>query len=447
MVTDRRYDINALVGGIFNASTRIVDDKGRATPIMFRLLERVWQRTGGPEDQLFDLVNGNSSGTPLAIFAAGLNTSGKTTLNFISDAGNLAGLDAGNGLTIDVANDELDADVLSVFGRTGAITAQSGDYDADQVTFDTSGNNLTSVDVQAAIEEVNAKFTTGGITDAIVDGDFTTTGLMAKTGATAYAARTLQAGDVISLTDPGGTTTDPTIAVDVNGLGELTSPDTTADFFLVYDASSSNHKKITLENFDKRVDINALTETTAVDTTSDFLVFYDADAGVNKKVTPSNAGFIGNQETIDRAKLTVDNEGTGGSEYYNITWAVGSEVSDSSHDLRISLFRLGDYIARVDITSPASVLSTTYTSTTGGSNNTEHRAVFMLRNTSGETIYTQVSDVDSVFLEFLLLESGDKLLQESGDGILIEGGSSSTGAGGGGAGSNLEQLQRDWLDL
>ena|SRR5690554_6160807 len=49
--------------------------------------------------------------------------------------------------------------VASVFGRTGAITAQAGDYAAEQVSFAADQSELESTDVRSAIEEVDAKVT------------------------------------------------------------------------------------------------------------------------------------------------------------------------------------------------------------------------------------------------------------------------------------------------
>jgi hypothetical protein len=46
--------------------------------------------------------------------------------------------------------------VSSVFGRTGNVTAQDGDYTASQVTFVPSGN-ITATNVQDAIEQLNTQ--------------------------------------------------------------------------------------------------------------------------------------------------------------------------------------------------------------------------------------------------------------------------------------------------
>lgn len=47
--------------------------------------------------------------------------------------------------------------VASVFGRTGAVTAQDGDYAAAWIAFDPAGTALTATRVQAALAELDAK--------------------------------------------------------------------------------------------------------------------------------------------------------------------------------------------------------------------------------------------------------------------------------------------------
>lgn len=48
------------------------------------------------------------------------------------------------------------SNVASVFGRTGSVTAQGGDYNATQVTF-SAGGNLAAVNVQAALTELDTE--------------------------------------------------------------------------------------------------------------------------------------------------------------------------------------------------------------------------------------------------------------------------------------------------
>jgi hypothetical protein len=52
--------------------------------------------------------------------------------------------------------------VLSVFGRTGAVTAAASDYDADQVDYDDGTTSLGATDVQGAIEALAALIGGGG---------------------------------------------------------------------------------------------------------------------------------------------------------------------------------------------------------------------------------------------------------------------------------------------
>lgn len=65
--------------------------------------------------------------------------------------------------------------VDSVFGRTGAVVAVSGDYDADQVDYDNASSGLTATDTQGAIDEI-AGASGGGAWEAIETVTVTTAG-------------------------------------------------------------------------------------------------------------------------------------------------------------------------------------------------------------------------------------------------------------------------------
>lgn len=52
--------------------------------------------------------------------------------------------------------DHTDA-VSSVFGRTGAVTAASGDYSADQITFDSTGSEIIGSDVEEALKDLDSR--------------------------------------------------------------------------------------------------------------------------------------------------------------------------------------------------------------------------------------------------------------------------------------------------
>jgi hypothetical protein len=51
----------------------------------------------------------------------------------------------------------LSENVLSVFNRTGNINAVSGDYSADQITYDNGTSGIDAVNVQTALDEVYAE--------------------------------------------------------------------------------------------------------------------------------------------------------------------------------------------------------------------------------------------------------------------------------------------------
>jgi hypothetical protein len=70
--------------------------------------------------------------------------------------------------------DNTDA-VASVFGRTGAVTAQASDYDADQIDYSNASSGLTATDVQDAIDEVEGRVDTLESNTANVASKYTTT--------------------------------------------------------------------------------------------------------------------------------------------------------------------------------------------------------------------------------------------------------------------------------
>lgn len=73
------------------------------------------------------------------------------------------------------------SNVISVFGRTGVVAAQAGDYTATQVTYSNAVSGLTATDTQAAIDEVEARvtaiesitYTAGSLLFAHTDGTVT----------------------------------------------------------------------------------------------------------------------------------------------------------------------------------------------------------------------------------------------------------------------------------
>ena len=82
--------------------------------------------------------------------------------------------------------------VNSVFGRAGVVTAQSGDYNASQIT-NTPAGNISSTDVQAAINELDTeKLASAAFTDTAVTGKLIT-GFSSGAGTVAGTDTILQA--------------------------------------------------------------------------------------------------------------------------------------------------------------------------------------------------------------------------------------------------------------
>jgi hypothetical protein len=87
------------------------------------------------------------------------------------------------------------AGVDSFNTRTGAVTAATSDYDADQVDYDNASSGLTATDVQAAIDEVVASGDSGGGKVAQV--------VSTQTGAVATGTTVIPLDDTIPQNDEG----------------------------------------------------------------------------------------------------------------------------------------------------------------------------------------------------------------------------------------------------
>lgn len=115
--------------------------------------------------------------------------------------------------------------VSSVFGRTGAVTATAGDYTATQVT-NTPAGNIAATTVQAALNELDTE-------KQPLDADLTalaalaaTAGMVSRTGAGAFAVRTITAPAAgITVSNGTGAAGDPTLALanDLSALEALAS--------------------------------------------------------------------------------------------------------------------------------------------------------------------------------------------------------------------------------
>lgn len=70
------------------------------------------------------------------------------------------------------------APVDSVFGRTGIVVAQNGDYTAGQITYDNAGSGLSAITVQAAVDEIETRVDNLESAGAPVDSVFGRTGVV-----------------------------------------------------------------------------------------------------------------------------------------------------------------------------------------------------------------------------------------------------------------------------
>jgi hypothetical protein len=106
--------------------------------------------------------------------------------------------------------------VTSVFGRSGVISAQSGDYSAAQVS-NTPAGNLSSVTVQAAINELDSEKQPVDATLTALAA-FNSNGIIVQTAADTFAARSIASGTGITVSNGDGVSGNPSIAISASGV-------------------------------------------------------------------------------------------------------------------------------------------------------------------------------------------------------------------------------------
>lgn len=192
--------------GLQGANIPIIDPRtGRATNAFWRLLERLWRRTGGFDDTLADLAARDAA---LRALITGLETEAAGAQGDVEDLQRrFAPLSVDDDVRnevaalrreveiyrtglIDMQDDgarelveiafrliaAFDPDasgggvsgggaVTSVFGRTGAVASQAGDYDTVQVNYDNASSGLAATNAQDAIDELAGGVSIGDFSD------------------------------------------------------------------------------------------------------------------------------------------------------------------------------------------------------------------------------------------------------------------------------------------
>ena len=106
--------------------------------------------------------------------------------------------------------------VTSVFGRSGVVSAQSGDYSAAQVS-NTPAGNLSAVTVQAAINELDSEKQPIDATLTALAA-FNSNGILVQTAADTFVSRSIASGTGITVSNGDGVSGNPSIAISASGV-------------------------------------------------------------------------------------------------------------------------------------------------------------------------------------------------------------------------------------
>lgn len=108
------------------------------------------------------------------------------------------------------------SEVTSVFGRSGAVTAQSGDYNASQITNTPSGG-ISATTVQAAIDELDAEKQPIDATLSALAA-FNSNGILVQTAQDTFVSRSIASGTGITVSNGSGVFANPSIAISDTGV-------------------------------------------------------------------------------------------------------------------------------------------------------------------------------------------------------------------------------------
>ena len=106
--------------------------------------------------------------------------------------------------------------VTSVFGRSGVVAAQSGDYSAAQVTNVPAGD-IVAVTVQAAINELDAEKQPVDATLTALS-SFNSNGILVQTAHDTFVSRSIASGTGITVSNGDGVSGNPSIAISASGV-------------------------------------------------------------------------------------------------------------------------------------------------------------------------------------------------------------------------------------
>lgn len=108
------------------------------------------------------------------------------------------------------------SDVTSVFGRSGAVSAQAGDYTATQIT-NTPAGTLSATTVQEALNELDTEKQPVDATLTALAA-FNSNGIIVQTNTDTFAARSIAQGTGITVTNGNGVSGNPTVAISSTGV-------------------------------------------------------------------------------------------------------------------------------------------------------------------------------------------------------------------------------------
>jgi len=357
----------------------------------------------------------------------------------ISVAGTISGrewavgdmLIVNNDVTGTPDNDDLDKidntdAVASVFGRTGAVTAQNGDYTASNITNVPAGD-IEAVTVQAAIDELDSEKQPLDATLTALAGLNTDAGYLVMTGEDAFAKRTITGtANKITVSNGDGTTGDPVINVGTDVVllsGAQTLTDKTLTTPTIGDFTNATHDHSDNAN-GGTLTLSALPDITATAAELNKLDNTSANvtaANLNTLTagSASNADALHTHASVDASQLSQSyTAGAGGIAQYDAVYVSANDTVLKADADDMSTARVVGIASALIAESASGEIVLAGTITGVGSGWTAGAPVF-LSGTAGELTQTAPSGSGDVVIRVGYAKNGTDLNINIGDPIQL----------------------------
>ncbi|WP_408098955.1 tail fiber domain-containing protein [Peredibacter sp. HCB2-198] len=218
--------------------------------------------------------------------------------------------------------------ITTVFGRTGAVTATAGDYNASLIT-NTPAGSISSTTVQSAIDELASE---KQATDATLTSlaAHNTNGILVQTAAETFTGRSITGvANRTTVTNGDGVSGNPTINIDTNLLPSPVAGDT-GYFLRATGANASDWAALSAADITTALGFTPVNK--AGDTLSSGTFVFSGTSLLQNANTPTNLTDVTNKSYVDSAISSASYWSLNSGNVYRASGNVGIGVIPAANN-------------------------------------------------------------------------------------------------------------------